>query len=170
MNAVELPKERDARRAGQQDIFGDDYLLKYMLDAETEDAPVQLNTRALEHPFGYKLRVHGNDGLREVPVDLIETFNLLMGFHVRRIRALADGKRPYRIVEALDDGRAVLVVWRDMTGFDHARDRAFIRGEYPKLAEYATVYGNGDSSIPNGRSLDGEFHRRMNERDEHALG
>ncbi|MBK1632251.1 hypothetical protein CKO31_16195 [Thiohalocapsa halophila] len=170
LNALELPEERNARLAGQQDIFGDDYLLKYMLDAETEGAPVRLNTRALEHPFDYKLRVHGNDGLREVAVDLIETFNLLMGFHVQRIRALADGKRPYRIVEALEDGRPVLVVWRDMAGFDHARDRAFVAGEYPRLAEYATVYVNGDSSIPNGRSLDGEFHRRMNERDEHALG
>jgi adenine-specific DNA-methyltransferase len=169
LNALELPEERNARLAGQQDIFGDDYLLKYMFAAETEDAPARLNTPALERPFDYKLRVHGNDGLREVPVDLVETFNLLMGFHVQRIRALADGKRPYRIVEALEDGRPVLVVWRDMTDFDHARDRAFVEAQYPKLAEYATVYVNGDSSIPNGRGLDGEFHRRMNERDEHFL-
>jgi adenine-specific DNA-methyltransferase len=169
LNALELPEERNARLAGQQDIFGDDYLLKYMFAAETEDAPVRLNTPALERPFDYKLRVRGNDGLREVPVDLVETFNLLMGFHVQRIRALADGKRPYRIVEALEDGRPVLVVWRDMTDFDHARDRAFVEAQYPKLAEYATVYVNGDSSIPNGRGLDGEFHRRMNERDEHFL-
>lgn len=170
LNALELPEERNARLAGQLDIFGDDYLLKYMLDAETEESPVRLDTRALEHPFDYKLRVHGNDGLREVPVDLVETFNLLMGLHVQRIRALADGKRPYRIVEALEDGRPVLVVWRDMIRFDHARDRAFVEGEYPKLAEYATVYVNDDSCIPNGRSLDGEFHRRLNERDEHVLG
>jgi adenine-specific DNA-methyltransferase len=140
-----------------------------MLDAETEESEVRLNTRALERPFDYRLRVHGNNGLTEAPVDLVETFNLLMGFHVRRIRALKDGKRPYCIVEALEDGRPVLVVWRDMTGFDHVRDRAFVEGEYPDLANYTTVYVNGDSCLLNGRSLDGEFHRRMNERDEHFL-
>jgi hypothetical protein len=64
----------------------------------------------------------------------------------------------------------VLVIWRDMAGFDHAADRAFVEGQYPNLADYTRVYVNGDSSIPNGRSLDGEFHRRMNERDEHAVG
>lgn len=169
LNALELPEERDARLAGQKDIFGDDYLLKYMLDAESEASPVRLNTPALAHPFNYRLRVYGNDGLTEVPVDLVETFNLLMGFHVTRIRALEDGTRPYRIVEALEDSRAVLVVWRDMARFDHEADRAFVEGEYPNLSEYTTVYINGDSSIPNGRSLDGEFHRRMNERDEHFL-
>ena len=38
LNALELPEERDARLAGQQEIFGDDYLLKYMLDFETKTA------------------------------------------------------------------------------------------------------------------------------------
>ena len=169
LNALELPEERDARLAGQQEIFGDDYLLKYMLDFETEDSRVRLNTQALEHPFDYKLRIHGNDGLVEVPVDLVETFNLLMGLHVQRIHALADGKRPYRVVEALEDGRPVLVAWRDMAGFDPERDRAFLEGRFD-LPAFAVVYVNGDSSIPNGRSLDGEFHRRMNERDEHFSG
>jgi hypothetical protein len=37
------------------------------------------------------------------------------------------------------------------------------------IPSFATVYVNGDSSIPNGRSLYGEFHLRMNERDEHFL-
>lgn len=169
LNALELPEERDARLSGQQDIFGDDYLLKYMLEAESEASPVRLSTRALEHPFDYRLRIHRNDGLKETPVDLVETFNLLMGFHVQRIRALVDGARPYRIVEALEDGLPVLVVWRDMAGFNHQADRAFVEGEYPALTQYRTVYVNGDSSIPNGRSLDAEFHRRMNERDEHFL-
>ena len=169
LNALELPEEGDARLAGQQEIFGDDYLLKYMLDFETEDSRVRLNTQALEHPFDYKLRIHGNDGLVEVPVDLVETFNLLMGLHVQRICALTDGKRPYRVVEALEDGRPVLVAWRDMAGFDPERDRAFLEGRFD-LPAFAVVYVNGDSSIPNGRSLDGEFHRRMNERDEHFSG
>ena len=168
LNALELPEERDARLAGQQEIFGDDYLLKYMLDFETEDSRVRLNTQALERPFDYRLRIHGNDGLIEVPVDLVETFNLLMGLHVQRIHALADGKRPYRVVEALEDGRPVLVAWRDLPGFDPERDRAFLEGRFD-LPSFAVVYVNGDSSIPNGRSLDGEFHRRMNERDEHFL-
>jgi len=72
---------------------------------------------ALEHPFEYKLRIHGNDGLVEVPVDLVETFNLLMGLHVQRIRAW---RTPSGSIGCggLEDGRPVLVAWRDMTGFD----------------------------------------------------
>lgn len=168
LNALELPEERDARLAGLQDLFGDEYLLKYMLDFETADGLIRLNTQALEHPFEYRLRIHGNDGLREVPVDLVETFNLLMGLHVRRIHALTDGKRPYRVVEAREEGRPVLVAWRDLTAFDPERDRTFLESQFD-IPSFATVYVNGDSSIPNGRSLDGEFHRRMNERDEHFL-
>ena len=120
LNALELPGERAARMQGQMVIFGDDYLLKYLLPIETEDSGPLLNTNALEHPFSYALRMHTNDGLEEVPVDLVETANLLLGLHVQRIRSLCDGEREYRLVTALQKGRSVLVVWRDVAELDPA--------------------------------------------------
>ncbi len=37
LNALELPEEQSARARGLQDIFGQDYLLKYLLPTEVED-------------------------------------------------------------------------------------------------------------------------------------
>jgi adenine-specific DNA-methyltransferase len=169
LNALELPEERDARLQGMRDLFGDDYLLKYMLNFETEGCPVLLNTESLERPFDYRLRIHTPDGLSETPVDLVETFNLLMGFHVQHVHDLQDGKRRYVVVEALEDDRSVLVVWRDVTNLDPERERQFLAERF-HLEEYANIYTNADSALPNGRSLDAEFHRRMNERDPFATG
>jgi adenine-specific DNA-methyltransferase len=165
LNALELPQERDARMAGQLRLWGDEYLLKYMLNTEAADSPVLLNTRLLEAPLDYRLRLFTPDGERNVPVDLVETFNLLMGLHVRRVRELRDpdSERPYVVVEALQDGREVLVVWRNVAGLDPAKERRFLTTQLPSIAEgrYTTIYTNADSAMPNGQSLDMLLKDRM---------
>jgi adenine-specific DNA-methyltransferase len=161
LNAMELPRERTMRLMGQQALFGDDYLIKYLLAAETEESPVLVNTERFEEPFAYRLDIHTPEGIRPTPVDLIETFNLLMGLHVQRRRALADDSRQYVLVEALEEGRPVLVVWRDaIATLDPAREREWL-GRQVDLNRFTTIYTNADSALPNGKSLDALFKRRM---------
>jgi len=77
--------------AGAQGADGlkEHYLLRYMLDVETRGSQSLLNVQAFTDPTAYKLKVKrpGSDESREVDVDLLETFNWLIGLTVRHIAA-----------------------------------------------------------------------------------
>ncbi|MEW6564675.1 MAG: DNA methyltransferase [Spirochaetota bacterium] len=67
--------------------FKEDYILHYMLDVESRGSASLLNTEAFMAPTAYKLKVKipGSDESRIVTVDLIETFNYLLGLQVEHI-------------------------------------------------------------------------------------
>ena len=129
--------------AGGADGFREDYLLRYMLDVETRGNPSLLNARAFHDPTRYMLKVKrpGSDESREVAVDLLETFNWLLGLVVKEIQAPQtfsaeftrtkherlevkdrikpdpNGKWWFRAVTGtLRSGERVLVVWRKRPG------------------------------------------------------
>jgi hypothetical protein len=62
--------------SGQQalQMFGDEYLLRYMLRWESKKNETFLDVEGLQSPFSYKLRIHRDGESREQPVDLAETF------------------------------------------------------------------------------------------------
>ncbi|MDP2180998.1 MAG: site-specific DNA-methyltransferase [Actinomycetota bacterium] len=123
------------------------YLLGYMLDVESRGSASLLTVSEFADPRYYALKVKrpGSDESREVTVDLIETFNWLLGLTVRHIAAPhtfsaafkrddegrlrlngrlaqeADGRWWFRTVEGeTPDGRKVLVIWRTRPGGDEA--------------------------------------------------
>ena len=78
-----------------EDMFAvEDYMLRYMLRWETKGSATLLNVAALERPFDYKLRLNGNADGEDVPVDLPETFNYLLGLAVRTRRVLRRRRPP----------------------------------------------------------------------------
>ena len=74
----------DAAEAQGVDGLKEQYLLRYMLDVETRGSQSLLNVQAFTDPTAYKLKVKrpGSDESREVNVDLLETFNWLIGLTV----------------------------------------------------------------------------------------
>ena len=133
----------DAAEAQGADGLREQYILRYMLDVETRGSQSLLNVRAFTDPTAYKLKVKrpGSDESREVDVDLLETFNWLIGLTVRHIAAPqafsaaferdsekrlrlkgllkqeADGRYWFRTVTGgTPDGRRTLVIWRKLTG------------------------------------------------------
>ncbi|HDQ4759351.1 TPA: site-specific DNA-methyltransferase [Pseudomonas aeruginosa] len=72
-----------------------DYLLKYWLEFETAGSPSLLNVREFSDPTSYKLKVKqpGSDAQVEKTIDLVETFNWLIGLHVAHL----DQPRRYAI-------------------------------------------------------------------------
>ena len=76
-----------AAEAQGADGLREQYILRYMLDVETRGSQSLLNVRAFADPTAYKLKVKrpGSDESREVDVDLLETFNWLIGLTVRHI-------------------------------------------------------------------------------------
>lgn len=66
-----------------------DYVLNYWLDVETQGSQSLLNVAAFRDPTAYTMRIKqpGSDVLREQRIDLIETFNWLIGLWVEHMAA-----------------------------------------------------------------------------------
>lgn len=69
--------------------LGRDYLLRYWLDVETRGSASLLNVAEFRDPTAYMLEVKqpGSDERVRRPVDLVETFNWLIGLRVERLHA-----------------------------------------------------------------------------------
>ena len=69
------------------DNFRRDYMLKYWLDFETRGSPSLLNIDHLNNPTEYRLKLKkpGSDSYEEKTIDLVETFNWLVGLHVNHL-------------------------------------------------------------------------------------
>ena len=149
--------------SGQQAMQFDDYLLNYMLQWETRQSETLLNVESLARPFDYKLKLHMNGETREKIVDIPETFNYLLGLHVQTRRMYDDEGRRYLVYCGLVDQRQVVVIWRNTESWQKEeleRDKQFVT-EHEITEGTDEVYVNGDSFIPNARSLDPIFKSRM---------
>ena len=67
--------------------FKRDYMLRYWLDFETKGSPSLLNIEWFDDPTAYKLKIKkpGTDEYFEKAVDLVETFNWLIGLYVEHL-------------------------------------------------------------------------------------
>ncbi|MCX5810814.1 MAG: DNA methyltransferase [Proteobacteria bacterium] len=138
-----------------QNLFGDDYLLKYFLDFETRDAPSLLSIDSLKKPFTYKLKVNMEEAgePQEMTVDIPETFNYLLGLKVCKVkvRGIATARRrKYLFILGEKEGRNIAVVWREYddtwTKADFTDDKEFITGQLESWVP-AVVYINGQSVL-----------------------
>ncbi|KZC19950.1 site-specific DNA-methyltransferase [Rhodanobacter denitrificans] len=79
----------DFNAAQGADGLREQYLLRYQLDMESRSSASLLDIQAFSDPTAYKLLVKppGSDESREVNVDLLETFNWLLGLTVQHIAA-----------------------------------------------------------------------------------
>jgi adenine-specific DNA-methyltransferase len=144
------------RSPAQQDLLTqlpetaqDDYLMRYMLDVESKDS--LLSVKHFNKPFDYKLKiaVDSAGAYEEKPVDLVETFNYLIGLHVFQMDyKLAQGFAT--VTGRLPGGEKTLVLWRDTKQVDY---EALIKlcaklAINPADSEYDVVFINGDHNIP----------------------
>jgi adenine-specific DNA-methyltransferase len=153
LNNLELRRTReqqgllDLAAARGSDKLKEQYMLRYLLDVETRGSQSLLNVAAFTDPTAYKLRVKrpGSDESRELTVDLLETFNWLIGLMVQhlaapqtltaeterdgegrlrlkgRLKQEADGRWWFRTVTGTTpDGRKTLVIWRKRPGGESA--------------------------------------------------
>ncbi len=170
LNNLELPRAKEGELALK--TFGDEYLLRYMLEFETQGSASLLGLERLRHPFAYKLKVQDGNEMVERTVDLVETFNYLLGLHVRKLRELRDGQRLYRVALGNSrNGKNVVVVWRDLEGVEDnkqalQKDRQFIESDVlPALLGKDTkpdrLLVNGPYVVEGAEAIEPEFHRLM---------
>jgi adenine-specific DNA-methyltransferase len=169
LNNLELPREQEGQLALER--FGDEYLLRYMLDFETQGSPSLLNLEQFQDPFAYKLKVQEGDEIRERVVDLVETFNYLLGIHVKKMRQFQDNGRLYRAVLGEKDGKRIVIVWRPLKGLNGdtaalRRDQQFIQSTVlPALLGEGKkpdrLLVNGICYAPDAEPIEPEFKRLM---------
>jgi adenine-specific DNA-methyltransferase len=155
-----------------KDFFKDDYLIKYFLEIETKDDPHLLNISMLKDPYNYKLKVNLSEvgEPKEMAVDVIETFNYLLGLRINKLMRKEREGNIYTFVLGEKEGKSVAVVWRvyseGWTEEDYKKDRDFIE-EVLKEFRPEIIYINGQHALafesfkPDVRNVEPEFKRRM---------
>ncbi|OGG96321.1 MAG: hypothetical protein A2527_02425 [Candidatus Lambdaproteobacteria bacterium RIFOXYD2_FULL_50_16] len=143
----------------------DEYLLNYMLDLETKGS--LLNLAQFKDPFNYQLEVNGQGGSRKVTVDLVETFNYLIGLKVTA--QSRQGK--VLMLEGLGRlGEKILVLWRNLEEVNNEDLGDLLRKLRIKTKdnELDLIYVNGDNHLENKRRADESWKVRLIEAEFHA--
>ena len=174
---IELSDNGEQMRA----LFGEEYLINYMLNIEAEGSLLKL--ARFNTPFDYQMKVMEKNETIEKSIDLVETFNYLIGLAVTRqsvttyFNATIDkngmyegavkleedikGSYGFKQVEGiLPDGRRALIIWRNITDdlieSNAALDTYFKEYKINKNnCKYDIIYINGDNNLENLR-LDNE--------------
>lgn len=135
--------------SGLADETRDDYLLNYMLDVESRGSLLSVDD--FKKPFDYEMNiaVDSAGAYERRKVDLVETFNYLIGLTVKQIDA-----RPERgfttVTGVLPSGESCLVLWRDcdLLDYDGINKLCDTLQINPSDNEFDVVYINGDHNIP----------------------
>ena len=143
MDGLELtPPAKDLLE--ENAALAEDYRLRYSLDAETAGSASLLGSHFVD-PFAYTLSVV-RDGTRgEAPVDLPETFNLLIGLREESRRRI-DGVLALTGMDA--EKRKCLILWRNLEETGNEALEAWFERNRALLPEPVDlVYVNGDHTL-----------------------
>ena len=140
-----------------------DYFLHYMLEFETQGSPSLLDARQFERPFDYRLEITRGGVKAPQPVDLVTTFNFLLGLRVRTIRRFQrDGAPVVRVMGEEAGGRRVCVLWRDVPPPEAMEaEKAWLQAHVLGDVQHDLLYVNGESALPGALPIEPEFHRLM---------
>lgn len=135
----------------QQALQLDTYMPKYFLNFETRDSNTLVNIAAMQNPWDYKLRVW--DGFTydtEQAVDLMETYNYLIGLHMQKYMEREHKGTRYAFVWGRhNDEKKSLIVWRSIKGWkedDYNNDRLYLEEEL-KNFDFDHLYINGQATL-----------------------
>ena len=142
MDSLTLVSRDDGSLGLHPDLI-EDYRLRYALSLETTASACLLGSE-FEDPFRYTLSLVRDGERRETPVDLPETFNLLLGLQEASRRRLAG----VLVIEGEDaEGLRCLVLWRNRRETDNRALDAWFREHRDEFDPFDRVYANGDHTL-----------------------
>jgi adenine-specific DNA-methyltransferase len=152
----------------------EEYMLSYQLDIETKASDSILNIDRFSDPFKYTLKIRKDNELKDQNIDLVETFNYLIGLYVKQTETI----RGFKVVRGkLRTGEKTLVIWRNTKDKSNEDlDEFFKKQKYNTLDfEFDLIFVNGDNNLENlkvaedkwkVRLIEEEFKKRMFEQAE----
>jgi adenine-specific DNA-methyltransferase len=162
-------KQQDTALSNATEAERDAYLLGYFLDVESAGSASLLDVAQFRDPFGYKLQIATSSAgeTKETNVDLVETFNWLLGLKVKHI----DHQKGFLTVtgERRAGGRC-LILWRSLSDDEKADNAALVKylekiTVSPADTEYDFVYVNGPHTLNDPHNkvhlIEETFHRLM---------
>ncbi len=151
--------------AQQQALEFDQYIPKYMLEFETKNSQTLVNTEAMKDPWDYKLKVW--DGFTydtEQAVDLVETFNYLIGLHMQKCITKEINGNKYQFVYGYNNAnKNILAVWRSVKDWeieDYKADSEALKAEL-KNYTYDLLYINEQAHIEGYQPIEEVFKNKM---------
>ena len=143
MDSLELkPLASDLLK--ENPALAEDYRLRYALGVESAGSASLLGEHFVD-PFAYTLSVVRDGTREEVPVDLPETFNYLLGLRVAS-RDRVDGVLAITGTDA--ERRPCLILWRNLEEIDNRSLEAWFTRNRPQFPEALDlVYVNGDQTL-----------------------
>lgn len=148
--------------------FYKSYVLDKLLGAVTNNS--LFNLQWFRNPWEAKLLITHHNETKEENIDLIETFNYLIGLNVESI---CYPKKGICTVEGMTRaGERTLIIWRNVDMIDNdALNRFFKKQAYStRDSEFDRIYVNGDNNLENLRAeedrqkvvlTEKEFAKRM---------
>lgn len=129
----------------------DQYLLSYFLDVESAGSASLLDLDQFRDPFAYKLKIATASAgeTKDTTIDLVETFNWLLGLKVKQIKAQQNF---LTVTGEKRAGGRTLVIWRTLsadTVADNASLEKFLNTLKVKPAdsEFDYIYVNGSHTL-----------------------
>lgn len=126
----------------------ENYMLSYMLNVESEGSASLLNIDMFKNPFDYKMKISNGTETKIQKIDLVETFNYLIGLHVKEM----DYIKGFQLIKGeLSTGENVLVIWRNLNDSTNEELDEFLKtlNINSRDFEYDRIYINGDNHIEN---------------------
>lgn len=151
--------------ATQMALQLESYIPKYFLEFETKGSQSLVNTAAMQNPWDYKLKVW--DGFTydtEQAVDLVETFNYLIGLHMQKfITKEFDGIKYQFVFGHNNANKNILVVWRNVKDWsidDYKVDSELLKKELASY-QYDLLYINEQAHIEGYQPIEEVFKNKM---------
>lgn len=179
LNNIELFRSAEQEQQISLDAkLLNEYLVSYMLDIESMDSI--LNIDRFKEPFGYNMKITEGNEVKETNIDLVETFNYLIGIKVlsqgninkynakpvsdgdyeNQVSLIEDvnGKFSFKKVEGmLQNGKNAMIIWRNLTS-DLTEDNSALDAFFKEYVlkngsnDYDIIFVNGDNNLLNLRS------------------
>ncbi|MFC2450754.1 MAG: DNA methyltransferase, partial [Flavobacteriaceae bacterium] len=158
LNNLQLPDKPSESLLNFDAQAQEEYLLNYMLDVESRDH--LFNIQMFRNPFNYQLKVTENNELVPTKVDLVETFNYLIGLYVERMQRVGDIKF---IEGKTREGVKTLVIWRNVETTTNEETTKKFRKIYDSIrsSEFDQIYINGDHHFDNMRTGEDTFKVKL---------
>ncbi len=144
-------------------------IIRYEVDYSNVTSPISLNPKIFETPFDYYINTSINNRNSVQKIDLVETFNFLIGLECNSSQNIIENGRDYHILigdtNSIKDKRKekknTLIIWRNTKNLDIITEKEFILRNFLIHGSFDKIFFNAISSIDNSLLIEPLFHRLM---------
>ncbi|MFN0141343.1 MAG: DNA methyltransferase [Pyrinomonadaceae bacterium] len=135
--------------------------IKYTLRKGTKASTSLMNIAKFADPFNYEMDILKLNERVPTKIDLVTTFNFLLGIDVSRYRVFQHQDRDYHVVHGKKGNGEYICIWRKHDPeLDLKVERDWIKKQDWYSDEGATVYCNSDNAF-GAHGIEAEFQKLM---------